>query len=371
MEKQYQDMNAREKLQLILKYTSRVNKATNMKDTLLILADMGRDIVSAERCTIWYKDETEQKLITEIAHGVDVISININSGIVGECVKTGRTIIVDDPYNCAIFDSTIDSHTGFTTKSIIAQPLFNSNGQTIGVIQVLNKVSENGRFSTEDAELLEVAASFSANSLETIMLGNKIIKAQNETIMFLGELCEKRSSETGGHTTRVSLYCTAIAEEMKLSPEQVQILGQSSALHDIGKLAIPDRILLKPAKLTTEEFDEMKHHTTIGYKMLSMSKNDILLSGAIISYQHHEKYNGKGYPNGLKGEEIDVFARITALADVFDAITSVRCYKDAWALDKAFELIKSERGEHFDPAVVDAFFRVEEKIVAVYNALKD
>ncbi len=371
MEKLYQDMNAREKLQLILKYTARVNRATNMKDTLIILADMGRDIVSAERCTIWYKDESEQRLVTEIAHGLDVISVDINRGIVGECVKSGKTMIVDDPYNNDFFDPTVDSHTGFITKSIISEPLFNSNGKVIGCIQVLNKNNETGFFSQEDAELLEVAASFSANCLETLMLSNKIIKVQNETIMFLGELCEKRSSETGRHTTRVSLYCTAIAEEMRLLPEQIQILGQSSALHDIGKLAIPDRILLKTSKLTTDEFEEMKHHTTIGYKMLSMSKNEILLSGAIISNQHHEKYNGKGYPNGLKGDDIDIFARITALADVFDAITSVRCYKDAWNLEKAFELIRSERGEHFDPKVVDAFFRVEDKIVAVYNALKD
>ncbi len=158
---------------------------------------------------------------------------------------------------------------------------------------------------------------------------------------------------------------------MGLPKADVQILKQSSGLHDIGKLATRDKILLKPDKLTEEEFNEMKKHSEVGYNMLKDYKNRILQTGALISYQHHEKFNGAGYPRGLKGEEIHIFARITAIADVFDAITSVRCYKDAWPMEKSLELIKSESGRHFDPKVVDAFFKVQDEIIEIFEGNRD
>lgn len=367
----YAKLTDREKLELLFKYITQVNSAKDLESTLLILANMGRDIVSAERCTLWLLDQTGENLYSKVAHGVDFLTINAKTGIVGECVQSGETLLINDPYHDGRFNPQVDKQTGFATKSILCEPLVNTRGDVIGAIQILNKVTEDGKFSEEDIQTLIVAASFAGNTLETFLVNQEILEAQKETILLLGELCEKRSLETGKHTARVAAYSVAIAQQMGMTYEEIQLLRQASALHDIGKLATPDRILLKPGKLTAEEFDEMKKHAEIGYNMLKNSNNRILQSGALISYQHHEKYNGKGYPQGLKGDEIHSFSRISALADVFDAISSTRCYKAAWELQECLELVRKESGEHFDPVVVEAFFAVEDKILGIYKDLKD
>ncbi len=371
MKDNFEKLTDREQLEIIFKYTNQVNKAKDIDSTLLVLANMGRDIVAAERCSLWLIDSTGKKLYTKVAHGVDKIEIDINFGVVGACIREKQTLIINDPYNDDRFHSDVDLQTGFVTKSILAEPLIDTKGEIIGVIQVLNKKNVEGKFTEDDKEMLVVAAGFSANSLETFKLNLEIEESQNETILMLGEICEKRSLETGRHTARVAKYSVAVAEALGLPKDEIQILKQASGLHDIGKMGIKDMILLKPGKLTEDEYNEMKKHSVIGYNMLKYSRNRILQAGALISHEHHEKFDGNGYPSGLKGDEIHIFARITALADVFDAVTSIRCYKDAWPLEKAFELIKIESGRHFDPDCVEAFFKVKDQILSIFSDLKE
>jgi response regulator RpfG family c-di-GMP phosphodiesterase len=152
--------------------------------------------------------------------------------------------------------------------------------------------------------------------------------------------------------------------------EQQHIL-HASPMHDAGKIAIPDSILNKPGKLTDEEFTVMKSHAQIGYEMLSGSQLEIMQLAAIIACQHHEKWNGKGYPQGLKGEGIHTFGRIVALADVFDALGSDRCYKKAWPLEKILELLQTERGAHFDPVLIDLFFKNMDGFLAIRERFPD
>ena len=178
---------------------------------------------------------------------------------------------------------------------------------------------------------------------------------QLEVIMTLTEVAESRCNETGAHIKRVSEYSRLLGQLIKLSEQDIKWVTHASPLHDIGKIGIPDSILLKPGKLTTEEFETMKGHAEMGYRVLADSTKDILKAGAIIAHQHHEKWNGKGYPCGLKGEEIHIFGRIVAIADVFDALASARPYKEAWPLDKIIELFKEEKGEHFDPVLTELF----------------
>lgn len=140
-----------------------------------------------------------------------------------------------------------------------------------------------------------------------------------------------------------------------MSTEEAELLRIASPMHDIGKVAIPDAVLEKPGKLTDEEYEIMKSHTSIGYQLLKNSNRRILKAAAIIAYQHHEKWNGDGYPCGLRGEEIHLYARITAIADVFDALGSTRVYKRAWELERILKLFEKERGQHFDPKLVDVF----------------
>jgi len=178
---------------------------------------------------------------------------------------------------------------------------------------------------------------------EIITLHQEIEHTQEEIIFRMGEIGETRSKETGNHVRRVARYSEILAKHYGLSEEDTIKLTQASPMHDIGKVAIPDNILNKPGKLTNEEWHIMKTHAQIGYDLFKNSNKELLQTAAIIAYEHHEKYNGSGYPRGLKGEEIHIYGRITAFADVFDALGSKRVYKDTWSDEKIFQLFKDER----------------------------
>ena len=206
---------------------------------------------------------------------------------------------------------------------------------------------------------------------ELFNLNEEIQSTQKEIIYKMGEIGETRSKETGNHVKRVAEYSELLALLYGLDEKEVNILLVASPMHDIGKVGISDAILKKPAKLTVEEFDIMKEHSIIGYNILKDSKRDILKAAAIVAKEHHEKYDGSGYPFGLKGEEIHIYGRITALADVFDALGSERCYKEVWEDEKIFQLFKDEKGKHFDPKLVDLFFDNLDKFLQIRGRYKD
>ncbi|NWF66622.1 MAG: PAS domain S-box protein [Campylobacterales bacterium] len=206
---------------------------------------------------------------------------------------------------------------------------------------------------------------------ELVELSKEIEDTQKEIIFTLGEIGESRSKETGNHVKRVAEYSYILAKEYGLSEEDSLLLKNASPMHDIGKIAISDHILLKPAKLTFEEFETMKTHATLGYQMLNKSNRPILKTAATIAHEHHEKWNGKGYPRGLSGENIHIYGRITAIADVFDALGSDRCYKKAWEMSDILELFKQEKGEHFDPLLIELFFKNIDKFIAIKNNFHD
>jgi len=191
---------------------------------------------------------------------------------------------------------------------------------------------------------------------ELFNLHKEIEDTQAEVIYKMGEIGETRSKETGNHVKRVAEYSRLLALLYGLEANEANTLFTASPMHDIGKVGIADDILKKPGKLTEEEFEVMKTHSEIGYSILKGSNREVLKAAAIVSYQHHEKWNGKGYPQGLKGKEIHIYARITALADVFDALGSERCYKESWNDERIFALLKEESGEYFEPKLVKLFF---------------
>ena len=187
----------------------------------------------------------------------------------------------------------------------------------------------------------------------------------------MGIIGENRSKETGNHVKRVALYSEVLALGYGLGKKQAKLLKDISPMHDIGKVGIPDDTLNKPARFTPQEFEIMKKHSTLGYEMLKKSKRELLNNASIVAYTHHEKWDGSGYPRGLKGEEIHIYGRITALADVFDALGSDRVYKKAWDDEKIFALFKEESGKHFDPKVVEVFFDNLDEILKIRDSLKD
>ncbi|MGL1933058.1 MAG: HD domain-containing protein [Desulfotalea sp.] len=195
-----------------------------------------------------------------------------------------------------------------------------------------------------------------------ISLNTEVIETQRELVATLGEVIETRSKETGRHVKRVALYSRLIGEKAGLGARDVEILEAASPLHDIGKIGISERILNYPGKLNQEDFRKIQEHTNIGHDILKRSNKNLLKSACSIAYQHHERWDGNGYPQGLSGENIDIFARITMLADIFDALTMKRCYKPAWPEEKVLKFITQERGQYFDPRLVDIFFENYESI---------
>ena len=233
---------------------------------------------------------------------------------------------------------------------------------------ILNRPDELGEISLA---MKNMAGSIKDGIHQIESLSDEIINTQKEIIYTMGEIAETRSKETGNHVKRVAEYSKILALKLGLSLEEAEMLKLASPMHDIGKVGIPDEILNKPGKLTPDEFEIMKTHAQMGYDMLKHSNKPILQAAAIVSKEHHEKYNGKGYPRGLKGEDIHIFARITVVADVFDALGSDRVYKKAWEDEKIFELFNSEKGEHFDPKVITAFFDSLDEIKIIRERFKD
>ncbi|MBD3307636.1 DUF3369 domain-containing protein [candidate division KSB3 bacterium] len=209
-------------------------------------------------------------------------------------------------------------------------------------------------------ELSEIEKGFikilSANihvAFDNISLNQEIEDTQREVIFTLGEVVETRSQETGHHVKRVGEFSHVLAKNYGLGEEVAEILRIASPMHDVGKIGIPDAILNKPTRLTSEEFECIKTHTTIGYNILKGSKQKILTTAAIIALEHHERWDGQGYPQGLKAEQINILARITKVADVFDSLSCRRVYKEPWDLDRILALFRQEKGKHFDPDLVD------------------
>ena len=200
-----------------------------------------------------------------------------------------------------------------------------------------------------------------------MMIPNIMKTASLETIVRLSRAAEYKDKDTGIHVLRMSHYSAAIARRLGFSKNHADKILNVSILHDIGKIGIPDSILMKQKKLTHKEWEIMKQHTVIGKRILSGSNAEEIRLGEIIAYIHHEWWDGSGYPQGLKGEDIPIESRIVALADVFDALTSNRPYKEASPLEKAYEIIKDESLRHFEPQVVYAFFSIESEILQIMH----
>lgn len=222
-----------------------------------------------------------------------------------------------------------------------------------------------------DVELLNVFHKSISASYDNLCLNIEIEETQKEILYILAEVTEARSEVTGFHVKRVSKYCKILAKEYGLTQREVILLTYAAPIHDIGKVAVPDSILLKPGKLTKEEFDIVKTHTTIGYNLLKNSNRDILKTAAIVAHEHHERYDGTGYPRGLKGDDIHIFGRIAAVADVFDALGSARVYKKAWDTKRILNYFKEERGKQFDPVLVDILFKNLDKFLEIKRKYKD
>ncbi|NRF90732.1 HD domain-containing protein [Paenibacillus frigoriresistens] len=372
------DLDPQEMLRVIFDYAAKIANERILDNVLMLMADMGREMIVSDRCTVWLLDTNKNELWSKVAHGLDEIRIPSTAGLVGYAVTNDKAVFIHDAYSNEEYKSYLlngalrtDQQTGYRTKALMVIPFRNSQGEIMGAYQAINKLTASEQFSDKDLEYLTLASSYAGKSLESALLTNEIEETQKEIIFRMGEIGESRSKETGNHVKRVAEYSYLLALGIGMSQEEAELLKMASPMHDIGKVAIPDSVLNKPGKLTDEEFKLMQNHTRIGYNLLKNSNRHILKTAAVVAYEHHEKWNGRGYPRGIKGEEIHIYGRITAIADVFDALGSERVYKKAWELDRILRLFKEEQGEHFDPKVVDAFFQQLPSILQVRDQYSD
>ena len=360
------DLGDGEVAALLFEYMPKIAAEHKTDSLLMLMADLGRKIVQADRCSLWLVDEERNELWTKVAHGVSELRIPLSAGFVGYSLKTGEPLLVEDAYCDSRFDRRSDIKSGYHTTSVMTMPL-ESDDRVMGVFQAINKVGENVFFSEKDLERLKLISVYSAKTIESAMRAQKLERyakqlerkadelksAHMELIRILGEVSEFRSHEVGDHIHRVAEISLKLARYMGLPSEQQELIFYAAPLHDLGKVGIPDMVLNKAGKLTPEEYERMKAHSIIGRTLLRDSKTDLLCMASDIAGCHHERWDGTGYPDRLKGEEIPLAARICAVADVLDALSSPRCYKPAWPEEKVKEEMQRSRGSYFQPELVD------------------
>ncbi|MBN1499661.1 MAG: DUF3369 domain-containing protein [Spirochaetes bacterium] len=285
-------------------------------------------------------------------------------------------------YNDAVIDRGIDEVVQEDVSKLIRQAIaakktiFNDY-QYVGFFKSKNE-SENIIYLEKsdpidewEKDLIDIFCSNVAIAFDNIYLNMELEDTQREIVFTLGEIAENRSRETHHHVKRVGEYSKFLALQYNISADDAEILKVASAMHDLGKISVPDKILNKPGKLTADEFEIMKMHTINGGDMLKYSKRSILQLASVICYQHHEKWDGTGYPYGLKGKDINVFAKITAIADVFDALISDRVYRKAIPLDEVLVIMKEQKGKNFDPELMDIFLNNIDEILKIKEMLLD
>jgi response regulator RpfG family c-di-GMP phosphodiesterase/HAMP domain-containing protein len=251
----------------------------------------------------------------------------------------------------------------------VGVPIFSGAGEVMGIAALMD--CRKSAAADEDIELLCTLSRLIAFEWERGAHIDQIKEASLDTIHRLSRAAEYRDEDTGMHLQRMSHYSAAIARRLGLKKRAVEAILYAAPMHDVGKIGIPDRILLKPGKFDPDEWEIMKQHTILGGKILEGSRIGFLKLARVIALTHHERWDGTGYPGGLKGPKIPLAGRITAVADVFDALTSKRLYKPAFPVGKAFALIREGRGAQFDPRVADAFFAIEDEILAIMARYQD
>ena len=359
----------------LLKIGRLISAETDLDTLLETIASETAKALNADRCTVFLLDKTTLELWSKVATGMgsQEIRFPVNKGLAGHVAMTGNTINIKDAYNDERFNKDIDNQTGYVTKTILCMPIRNIKHEIMGVFQVLNK--KDGVFTQGDEDILIALGSSAGIALENTRLFNyqqKMLEDQkrlfNSFIDTLAMSIDARDKITAGHSSRVCMYSQLICEVLNLSANDKEVIKHAATLHDIGKIGIRDSVLQKEGKLSDEEYRHIQQHAYITHEILSK----IYLSGkyanvADIAASHHEKYDGTGYFQKLKGEEIQLGGRILAVADVFDAITSKRHYRDKMPILDAVKIIKNGAGSHFDPKIVDAFFNIPcDKMVNVF-----
>ena len=326
------------------------------------------EVLNAERSSLYLVEEPDV-LVTQVAQGVEQIRVSIDeTSLAGAAAATGETINVQDAYQDPRFNSSFDRRNNFRTRSILTVPMRNRQGEIIGVVQAINK-RDRGAFDEEDVRILSAFAAQAAIAVENARYYEQQQQTFEALIYGQALAVDARDHLTSGHTWRVTEYAVEIGREMGLSAEDLEILRYAGLLHDQGKIGVPDRVLQKPGTLTEEEFTLIKSHAAKTKLILNTIRSYFprrLRGIPDIAAYHHEKLDGSGYPDGLEGEEIPLGARIVAVADIFDALTSKRHYRKPSPDKQVIEMLQQNVAHgKLDGRVVDALVSALPRIVKV------
>lgn len=365
-----------------------LSSETDLQRLLELIVAQARELTHCDGASLFVREGEELRFFVVNRHEElrDLRLPLSPSSIVGYVVLTGESLNLPDVYHLPAdrpyaFNPQVDRQTGYRTRSLLTVPMRDPSGKILGALQLLNRLKPDHPtplapdqvaewsqpFSELEVSVAEALASQAAVAYQNAQLREELKSAHFETIFCLSVAAEYRDQDTSFHLKRMSNYSRIIAKHLGLSSHEQELIFYASPMHDVGKIGIPDAILQKPGRLTPEERQIMNRHPEIGYEILSKSDSELMKKSAIIALTHHEKFDGSGYPRGLKGEGIPLEGRIVALADVFDALASRRPYKEAWALNEVFQFVEDNSGSHFDPQVVAAFNRGRSEILEIYH----
>jgi HD-GYP domain-containing protein (c-di-GMP phosphodiesterase class II) len=338
-----------------------LNSTLQQKKVLQRAMEAATRLMGTEVGSLLLVDEESQELVFEVALGekgdkVKQIRLKPGEGIAGWVARTGEPLVVPDVAKDPRHYRRADQVSHFVTKNMICVPV-KIKDRTIGVLQAINKLHDEA-FAKEELSLFTGLANQVAIAIENARLYEELESTFLSTAEALAEAIEKRDPYTGGHTRRVREYCMAIARHLPLSPQEKRNLNWAATLHDIGKIGVRDAILRKKGKLTEKEFAAMKEHPRVGAEIMAHIKQLREVVGGIRS--HQERNDGAGYPDGLRDGQIPMVARIIAVADTFDAITTDRPYRKKRTEEEAVEEIRRCAGSQFDRMVTEAFLKAHE-----------
>lgn len=359
----------------LVKIGRSISAVTDIDVLLRVIAEETRIAIQADRCTVFLLDKEKNELWSKVALGMDSKEIRFpaDKGLAGYVVKTGEPLNIPDAYNDPRFNPDVDKETGYKTETILCLPIKNNNKEIIGAFQVLNK--KGGVFTKVDEDLLVAIGGSASIALENAQLfeqQKELYKEQKELfesfINTLAASIDARDKITAGHSSRVKLYSMLLVDELGCDDKFKELVERAAILHDIGKIGIRDTVLQKEGKLTPEEYKHIQEHVQITHNILEkIYMSDDFKMITEIACSHHEKYDGTGYYRHLKGEEIPYGGRILAVADVFDAITSRRHYRDKMPIQNVIDILLEGKNKHFDGNLVDVFLKIPaDKIIKVF-----
>ncbi|MFQ5502024.1 MAG: HD domain-containing phosphohydrolase [Phycisphaerae bacterium] len=373
-------------LSLLSEYSAALSRKEDLDSILHITVRAAADMTSCQRISIMLPDPRRDTLSIAASIGIEDhvirnVKLTIGESIAGRVFATGQPIVINDQTQAG-FDVSDRDFRVFKGLPMLSSPM-SAAEKTIGVLNVTKRVGARP-FEPSELGFLNLLTNYAASAVQNVWIRQARDEARDGIVVALAKLAEHRDDDTGKHLDRVTLFCLKLAEALRQNPIYSDLIDsdylwnmeRAVPLHDIGKVAIPDAILLKPGRLTESEMAVMRTHAEIGAdtirSLLERSPNSGFLRMAEeIAQNHHEWVNGKGYPRGLKGDEIPLSARIAALADVYDALTTKRVYKEAMSHRKALEIIVKESGSHFDPDIVKVFLKLEPEFERLAKELAD